>query len=543
MGLKEIRWLALGFVAATLAAAAVESRAASAQTATDRSRPDDLTFPGEAGRPTRGPGAEPDLGDSEDAESAERDPDDTSRPRSGQRAVIVDGDQSYPAEPAAPVDGMVDNAEPEPPLDGADPSAIDMRSPEEIGIFENPPAGHDPLLFQIEDLSPVLDRRPERLFRFEPYDPVGIRLGSFVYFPEAEINGASFSNVFASPNAEDDVAAEIRTRSRLVSNWKVHALELNSTSFWSFYDQFDSENDKAYSVGARGRLDITRRTDLQAAVNYDHAQEDRGAIDASTAGERPDIDTLRGELALRHRMNRLETRLRASITDTDIGESEDGFGFVFTNEERDAVINEQAVRLTYDLKPSFAVFTEAGLNQREYKTAPLSDGLLRDGDGQRYRLGLDFGEEGQILRGEISIGYGIQDHDTQPLQDVEAFLFDSNVTYRFNELTAFRLLARTEIGDTTTADASGVVTQSVGVEARHAFRRYFIGTAGITFANNDYAGIDLTEDEIRLNLEAEYYASRELVLFSRYQHVDFNSSEPDADWQSDEFRVGLRMRR
>lgn len=547
MGLKELRWLALGFAAATLAAAVVDARPASAQTAADRGRPEGLSFPDEASRLSRTLTPEPDVEASEDSTSAdgaaEADPDDPNRPREGQRAVVIDGDPSYPSEPAAPVDGVIDTAEPDPPIDGADPVAIDMRDKADYDLFENPPAGYDPLLFQIEELSPILDRLPERLFKLEPYDPVGIKLGSFIYFPETEFGAVYYSNVFSSPEPEEDAAGEIRTRSRLVSNWKVHAVELNSTSLWSFYNDFDSENDRAYAFEARGRLDITRRTDLQAAASIDHAQEDRGAIDASTAGERPDIDTARGIATLRHEFNRLEAKLRASITDTDVGDAEDGFGNLVDNDERDVVVDEQALRLSYELKPSFSVFSEFGLNQRDYKTAPLSDGLLRDGDGERYRLGLDFGNNGKVLRGEISVGYGVQDHDTELLQEVDAFLFDSNVTYRFNELTAFRLIGRTEIGDTTSAGASGVVTQSVGVEARHAFRRYFIGTAGISYANNDYVGIDLTEDELRVNLDAEYFLNNEVILYGKYQHTAFMSSDPDADWDNDEVRVGVRIRR
>ncbi len=282
---------------------------------------------------------------------------------------------------------------------------------------------------------------------------------------------------------------------------------------------------------------------MQGSIASEHTQESRSAIDAATAGTRPNVDTERGNLALTHTFNRLEVQLRSSIADQDIGDAEDGFGGIVSNDDRDTRVKEEFLRLTYELKPSFAVFAEGGLNQRDYKLAAFSDGIRRDGDGQRYRFGLDFGDEGKLLRGELSVGYGLQDPDAAELAEVDGFLFDANVTWRVTDLTALRLTGRTDIYDTTTAGSGGVLTHQVGLEARHAFRRYFIGTAGVSYSNNEYSGVDISEDEVRFNLDAEYFVNREIILFGKYQHTAFQSSEPDADWDSDEVRVGVRVRR
>src|SRR5690606_2724928 len=134
----------------------------------------------------------------------------------------ADGETSGPVDGGASEDGLIDLAEPLAHEDGSDPTR-DTRPPEDIEAFANPPAGYDPLPFQIEDIDPVAtDRRPARLARFEPYDPVGVRIGSFVYFPEIEVGGFWTDNVLSSPDARSDIAAEIRSVSRLVSNWSVH---------------------------------------------------------------------------------------------------------------------------------------------------------------------------------------------------------------------------------------------------------------------------------------------------------------------------------
>lgn len=549
IGAKELRWLLLGFAAATLAAAAAGPRPASAQEA-DPGR----TVPpvaAEAPAPGASDDAAPDGagaetvlrdGDGEDA-GEDEDAGDPARARPGQRPVAVDGDLRFPREPEAPIDGAPDEPEPEGPIDGIDPSAVDTRAQEDIDVFENPPAGFDPLLFQIEEVEPILDRRPDRLFRFEPLDPVGVKLGSFVYFPEARLSGVHDSNLFRTPTRLSDQYLELETSSRLVSNWSVHALELRTDSTFSFHNEFDSENAKDYLVEGRGRLDIRRGTNLQGAVSHSRTQESRSAIDASATGDPTPIDTTQGNAALTHRFNRLEAQLRASIADIDFGEADDGTGTIVTNDERDTRVHEQAVRLTYQLKPSFAVFAEGGLNQRDYRAVTISDGFFRDSDGQRYRFGLDFGSEGQILRGQLGFGYGQQDPDEVALETVDGFLFDADVVWRVTELTALRLTGRTDILDTTTANSGGVLSHEVGLEARHAFRRYFIGTAGVVYSRNEFATVGIEEDQWRTYLDAEYFANREISLFGRYEHTSFSSSEPDEDYDASEVRVGVRVRR
>lgn len=462
--------------------------------------------------------------------------------RPGQRRIIADGDLSYPREPSQPLDGVIDTGIEEPLTDGVDPTEFDTRPQEDLDLFENPPAGYDPLLFQIEDISPILDRRPRRLFRLEPYDPVGIRAGSFVLFPEAETNFFGDTNILSSPSPESDVAFEFNPRLRAVSDWNVHALEFNASSTLSFFNEFDTEDDRFYELEARGRLDFTRRTNLQAIVSRGYAQEDRSAINANNLTERTDVTSDRAAATLNHRFNRLSLRFRGGFNQTDYSDLTSG-GVTFSNSERDRDEWEQAVRATWEFKPTLSVFSEAEFNQRDYGATAQADNIRRDSNGQRYRVGLDFGDTGQILRGEVSVGYGIQENENSRLNDVDAFLFDANAAWRVSELTTLLLSGRTAFDENTARLSGGIVTHAFGLEARHAFRRHLIGSAGINYSTRGYDNQDLDEHEWQGSLGVEYFLNRNAIVFSNYLHTDFNSTSPGSSFTSDEFRVGLRVRR
>jgi hypothetical protein len=467
---------------------------------------------------------------------------DAPRLRLGRRAAM-DGDLSWPPEPQAPRDGVLDAEEPAVPVDGMDAASQDARDPDDVAAFERPPAGFDPEAFSIE-IEPILDRRPARLARFEPFQPVGVRMGTFTVFPEAEIAFAAFDNVFrSSSGVRRDVALDVGPTVRAVSNWRVHALEFRATGISTFHNQFPTEDDRAIGLEARGRIDVSRRTNVELLAAYDRAQELRGSINAaSAAGDRTEYDTTRAAVTFNHRFNRLALQFRGSITDTDYQPVDAGGGIVVSNDSRDQTQREAAVRLSWSFKPTLAVFGEAVANTRAYKAAP-SDGISRDSSGERVRVGVSFGTTGQILRGEVAIGHAQQRFDDQRLAGIDGVILDANLAWRVNGLTSVLFTARSDIGESTLAGSGGALSQTVGAEVRHAFRRRLIGTAGISLAKLDYEGISLHERGITGLAGLEYFVNREVTLFGRYQHVDFESSIAGRNYNTDEVRVGVRIRR
>lgn len=462
-------------------------------------------------------------------------------PRVGQRPVRKDGDLSEPDAPQLR-DGVIDTAEPVSPQDGIDPTAIDTRTADEAALFDAPPTPStlDQLLFQVEDLDPILDRRPERLFRFEPYDPVGIRVGSFVLFPQVELSGDAFSNVLRAPKARSDISFDVRPSVQLVSNWRSHALEFRASGTAAFFNAFETENDKAYTLETRSRLDISKRTNLQASLSHDLSQESRSVLEARNVGTRADATVDKATLALNHRFNRLSLQLRGAVTDTAFGDSSTA-GVTFSNATRDYRASEQAARASWEFKPTLSAFTEVVLNQRDYNQVDAS-GIDRSSAGERIRTGLSFGNTGEILRGEVSAGWGEQRPSTT-LPTVSGLIVDANVTWRVNALTSVLATARSDFAETTVTGVGGIKVQAVGLDLRHAFHRYLIGTAGISYSDAQYAGSTLAENELRETLGLEYFLNRETVLFGRYAHANFNSNAANASYDSNEVRLGVRIRR
>jgi hypothetical protein len=454
-----------------------------------------------------------------------------------------DGDMSDGVVMRDSLDGSGDPVEGTGPQDGDDPEKFDQRNPADAAAFERPAAGYDALAFQVEDVAPILDRRPARLARFEPYDPVGIRRGSWIIYPEAEFGAGATSNILRSPQRSSALSFDVRPTLRAVTAWRQHAVEVSGTGLASFYGNgFASENDRSYTFEARTRIDMSRRTNVVFQASTARSQDGRGNPDAPDAArERSDVDTNRVAAALNHRFNRLSLQLRGSYTDADFGSVATRVGGIISNAERDNVNREVAVRAAWAFKPSFSPFVEVARSDRTFKAA-AADGLRRDSDGQRYRFGLSFGEASRIWSGEVALGYGRETAAYGALAPLSGVILDANLGWRPSAVTSFLFTARTDFTSSNTAGTLGAHTQQIAVEGRHAFQQHLIGTAVLRHSVADYKGIDLTERETAGELGLEYFLNSRASVLGRYTHLVFDSSTAGADYKVDTVRLGMRIR-
>jgi hypothetical protein len=452
-----------------------------------------------------------------------------------------DGNAGSAGEPREPQDGIIVVGEPTAARDGIADRSQDPRLAEDIAAFTSPPAGYDPYLYQIE-LNPLTDRRTRELFYIEPYFARGIRVGSFVVFPEAQIGVTGTNNIFRNGARLSDGALEVAANVRAVSDWRRHAVEVRASGLATFYDHFPTEDDRSYAFEARGRLDISKRTNIEVLGLHQVDKDRRSQRDSPTdAAQRGDVETDRAAFAVNHTFNRLSLQLRGSLSDVEYAPVTSTSGGIISNAARDWIQREVAFRTSWALNNRIDVFAEAAANDREYRVA-ADDGILRSSTGERYRLGVVFGPQNNTLRGEVSAGWGWQAPRDGRLSTIEGFIVDANLAWRASALTTFLLTARSDFIDTTTTGSLGALSRQVSLEARHGFRSYLFGTAGIRYTVNPYNAITINERELTTELGLEYYLSRDAILFARYQHIEFLTTVVNSNYADDIVRVGLRVR-
>ena len=414
-----------------------------------------------------------------------------------------------------------------------------MRNARDLAIYAGIAPSFDPLLLEAQETNPVFSTITS--YNPEPFVPLGTRIGSFLLFTALQTDGDYNSNVFASPVALGDYALELWPSARLASNWANHAVEIRASGDLSYHDKYQTEDDRAYLVEALSRIDITRFSNIQAYVSHELAQESRSAINATSIGTRPDVVVNRASLAGNQRFNRLSVQVRGNVIDTRYG-NDIVAGVTESNSDRDFTLYEEAMRPRWEFNPDLFFFSDISFNQRDYPTAAFTDGLNRTSNGERYRFGLSFGNTSQILNGSVSLGYGQQDYGNPLLVDINALLFDADLTWHITPLTALLFTAATDVAETTTTDTGGVLERQCALALRHSFSTRLIGTTGVSYYNRDFVGGDLTEQQATGAVGLEYYLSREWVLFGRYQHTAFYTTSENGNYTVEEVQMGVRLR-
>ena len=338
-----------------------------------------------------------------------------------------------------------------------------------------PAAGHDPQAFGVE-LAASEDRRPSISIASSP----GTRAASgsdhsrfFHRQNRGSLGVQPFSHQAGARGSSDRLTADASCGLQLA-----HACSgIRATGGLSFFDEFPKEDDRAYSLEARGRLDVSRATQIAGSVRRDVAQEVRGTLESRLRGtSRADISTDEARLQLDHRFNRLALQLRGVAQQRLYDDTTASDGTPQSNRDRNLQATEEAMRLSWTFKPTLLAFADVGINQRRFEAASLVDGIKRDSDGERYRVGVGFGNTSQVLRGEVSIGYGRQSPLDMRLASIDGMIVDANLAWRINAFSALLLRGSTDVIETSSLRSSGGFTRRAQAELRHAFLRPLIGT-------------------------------------------------------------------
>src|SRR5258708_1775536 len=160
---------------------------------------------------------------------------------------------------------------------------------------------------------------PERQSVFErarpDYDPLGIRLGSFLAYPSARLAETFDSNVFATTNnTKNDFYTTLNPSIAIRSDWNVHSVALQASSLTRRYASQVSENVTNFLIAGNGRLDILRDIYMRGGAGYQLLHEDRSSPDSPATGTKPvEYHVTSANLGYVHEPGRLGVRVDATV--------------------------------------------------------------------------------------------------------------------------------------------------------------------------------------------------------------------------------------
>lgn len=394
---------------------------------------------------------------------------------------------------------------------------------------------------------PTIKVKPRPKLETNPYDPIGVGVGSLRLSPFVEagfgyddnpnrLGGAHRGSKLLRGDAGFD----------LKSDWSQHELLANLRVGYSEYVDYSAANRPDGAGALTARYDVTRDTqlDLKARFSLDTQRPGAPAISSGLPNvaviNRPIIFGAQVAPGVTHRFNRLEVSLRGTF-DRVIYENarySDGTSLDLARTSYNGYGG--GGRVSYELTPDLKPFVEGNFDWRVHDSLTDPFDYRRDSRGFAARGGakVNFSE---LLKGEASGGYAERTYDDPRLPKLRGPTIDASLIYTPSALTTVKLTAGTTLNETTTPGASGMLQRSFGVQISHDLLRNLNVTAQGAYLTNDYQGADISQRGYTAGVKLTYRITRSIALRGSFSHEQLSGGASSADYTANVYLVGLRF--
>ena len=378
------------------------------------------------------------------------------------------------------------------------------------------------------------------------YTAGGLQNGALLIYPELTLGLEYTDNVFGtSSNEETDLIAVIRPAVSFQTTWSRHSVSGDASATRREHFDFSDESVWNYTAGLGGELDINREAKLMAGSRYSSLTEPRTSAGAAGQAAEPiEYDTWTNYIGAERAAGRIKLQGRFDFNAFDYKDAPLFGGGIADQDFRDRDEYILTARGDYAASPDTAFFGRLRYNDREYDLAPPSVPLLRDSEGYTFDVGADFDIRG-VARGIIGLGYTEQDYESAALPDIDGLSVDGLVEWFPTQLTTVTFSAARSVQDSAVVGSGGFFATSAGVNVDHELRRNLVVSAGVTLSEDDYSGIDRTDERLNVTAGVTYYVNRTVGVRASYSYLDQDSSGAagNQDYTTNVIGLSLVLRR
>jgi hypothetical protein len=353
------------------------------------------------------------------------------------------------------------------------------------------------------------------------YEAVGIPSGGFVIFPKIQVDTEYNDNVFAvDAGKQDDIIFRIRPEVMAESDWSRHYVQAYGRSTISQNVDFDSENATEWTVGAIGRLDIVRGSNVSGGAEYAHLIEPRTSTNTAVTAASPiEFDMASGYVTAVRAMGRVRVSGRADVRSFAYEDGRTTAGALIDQSDRDRTVLNGVGRLDFALSPATAIFGQFSVNEKNYDSDAASTTPARDSSGYEALIGVNF-ELGAVSRGEIAAGYINQSFDNAAYSDIDGFGGRAQLEWFPTELTTVTGSVSRTVQDAGIIGAAGYLSSEISAKVDHELLRNVILTGQITYAEDEYNGIDRDDQRLNASVSGTYLINRHYGVTTTLAYLD-----------------------
>jgi hypothetical protein len=383
--------------------------------------------------------------------------------------------------------------------------------------------------------------------------PLGIRAGSFLFFPQIEVQQEYNSNIYATKNqTKDDFITSVAPGLSIESDWNNHALNFTAGGDFGFYNNTTGsgpdttdQNYQDWNVSTDGRLDVNRDIALFGGGGAAFLHQERGDPDeVGNAKEPTKFYLFTAFASYVHTIDNVNFTLTPEFRRHDYDDTQQIGGGTINQDDRDRNEYSVSFRTGYEFTPTYEAFVRVGGNRRKYDETPddVGVGFDRDSWGYDAVVGLAFDLSG-VTSGDVFAGYQKQRlNDDSNLDNIDGPTYGASLAWSATTLTTVGARVVRNIETTTLNGASGYWATLGEVTIDHELLRNLLlnVTGGVT--QNDYKGIAREDYIYTAGVGAKYMMNRNFyaTLGYRYRERDSrNANGGAANYKENRVRIGL----
>jgi hypothetical protein len=422
-------------------------------------------------------------------------------------------------------------------------AGLPVPPPIDAASASTPPPGTPPL-----NSLPLgtVPQRPLPIAEGDAYSPVGIRGGSFVFFPAVELSAGYASNPQAVPNGAGSPYFVVAPELLAQSNWSRHSLTVDIRGSYTDYgnDSFTPSLNRPYlNSKINGRLDVTRDTQIvlenRLLVTTDNPGSPNLAAGLATL---PINTTVGGTAGVVQNFNRLTVTLKGAVDRSVYDASQLTDGETSSNGDRNFNQYAGIARIGYELNPGLKPFVEVQEDTRIHDEQFDRNGLQRDSNGTSAKVGASVDLFGS-LTGELAVGYLDRTYKDPTLPAINGLIADGALTWQPTALTTGKLTASSVVNESILPGTSGAFSRDVNIEVDHALRRWLIANVMAGYGRDDYVGIPRDDNRYFIATGLQYIFNRDVSLKGELRRDWLTSTAPGVAYGSTSALLTLRLQR
>ncbi|WP_457795575.1 outer membrane beta-barrel protein [Methylocystis sp. S23] len=409
-----------------------------------------------------------------------------------------------------------------------------------------PPVPPPPVTVAVE---PPIKAKPKPKVELNPYDPLGVPVGSTLIFPYVQTDGGYDDNpnrLAPTYNPRGSFFFRGEGGVKVKSNWARHRLEGELRGGYSEYFDYPAASRPDASGTMAARYDVTQDTalDLRGRLLLDTQRPGAPAIQPGQSNiyvvNRPIVLGVGTQAGVSQKFGRIGVELRGTYDRVWYQDAQYSDGSTLNLAATSYNGFGGLLRTSYEATPDLKPFVEGTFDARVHDSPTDFNGFYRDSTGYIVRGGAQFNVT-EMVKGEVSGGYGRRDYDDPRLVPLRGPVIDAALIYTPSALTTLTLRGSTSMNETTLANASGVLTRSVTATLSHDLLRNLNVTVTGNYFNNNYQGADVQERGGSVGVALDYKVTRTVSLRGGYRYELLDTSFPNADYTANVYLVGLRF--